>query len=51
MQETWVGSLGADDSPREGNSYLLHYFCLENFMDRATWWATVHGSAESDMTE
>ena len=27
----------------EGHSNPLHYFCLENSMDRGTWWATVHG--------
>ena len=38
-------------SPREGNSYPLQYSCLENPTDRRTWWATVHGVAESDTTE
>ena len=28
MQETWVGSLGADDSPREGNSYPFFFFLM-----------------------
>ena len=27
------------------------YSCLESPMDRGPWWATVHGVAESDMTE
>ena len=37
---------------RVGNGNLLRYFCLENFMDRGVWWATVHGAAKSqDMTE
>ena len=35
-------------SPGEGNGYPLQYSCLENFMDRGAWWATVHGIAESD---
>ena len=29
---------GLGRSPREGNGYLLQYFCLENPMDRGTWW-------------
>jgi len=27
----------------EGNGNPLQYSCLENLMDRGTWWATVHG--------
>ena len=38
-------------SPGEGNSYPLQYFCLENSMDRGTWWATVHGVVELKKTE
>ena len=34
---------------RHGN--LLQYSCLENPLDRGAWLATVHGVAESDMTE
>ena len=29
--------------PKEGNGYPAQYSCLENFMDRGAWWATVHG--------
>ena len=29
--------------PGGGNGYPLHYACLENPMDRAAWWTTVHG--------
>ena len=35
----------------EGNGNPLQYSCLENPMDGGAWWATVHGVAESDMTE
>ena len=37
--------------PGGGHDNPLQYSCLENPMDRGTWWATVHGVAESDMTE
>ena len=47
MLETWVSSLGGEDSPGEGNGNPLQYFCLEKPMDRGTWWATVHGVAKS----
>ena len=30
-------------SSGEGNGNPLHYSCLENFMNREAWWATVHG--------
>ena len=43
---------GSGRSPGEGNSNPLQYSCLENFMDRGTWQASVHGShKESDTTE
>ena len=47
MQETWVWSLGQEDSPGEGNGNPLQYSCLENSMDRGAWWATVHGVKKS----
>ena len=38
----WMGR-----SPGEGNGNPLQYSCLENSMDRAAWWATVHGVSKS----
>ena len=42
MQETWVQSLGWEDSPGEGKGYPLQYSGLENSMD-----CIVHGVAKS----
>ena len=36
---------GSRRSPGEGNDNPLQYSCLENPMDRGTWWAAVHGIA------
>ena len=33
-----------------GNGNPPQYSCLGNVMDRGAWWATVHGTAELDMT-
>ena len=38
---------GSGRFPGEGNGNPLQYSCLENPMDRGTWWATVHGVAKS----
>ena len=47
-----VGSIsGSGRSPGGGHGYLLQYSCLENPMDKGSWWTTVYGFAESDMTE
>ena len=43
--------LGWRRSPGEGNGNPFQYSCLGNPMDRGSWWATVHGVTESDMTE
>ena len=42
---------GLGRSPGEGHGNPLPYSCLENPMDRGTWWATVHRVTESDTTE
>ena len=43
-----VGSIpGWERSPREGHGNPLQYSCLENPMDRGTWWATVHRVSKS----
>ena len=33
-------------SPGGGNGNPFQYSCLENYMDRGTWWAAVHGVAK-----
>ena len=38
---------GLGRSPGEGNANPLEYYCLQNPMDRGTWWATVHRVAKS----
>ena len=43
-----LGSIpGSGRFPGEGNGNPLQYSCLENPMDRGTWWATVHGVSKS----
>ena len=43
-----VGSVpGSGRSLGGGCGKPLQYSCLENSMDRGTWWATVHGVAKS----
>ena len=44
-------SLAPERSPGEENGNPLQYSFLENSMDRRTWWATVHGITESNMTK
>ena len=38
---------GSGRSPAIGNGNPLQYSCMENSMDRGSWWATVHGDAKS----
>ena len=62
FQKYWSGSDGKESAcnagdlglipglgrlPGEGNGNPLQYSCLENFMDRGAWQATVHGVTES----
>ena len=35
---------GLGRSPGGGNGNQLQYSCLENPMDRGTWWATIYGA-------
>ena len=43
-----LGSIpGSGRFPGEGDGNPLQYSCLENFMDRGTWRAIVHGVAKS----
>ena len=46
MQETRVQYLGQEE-PQAGTGNALQYSCLENFIDRGAWWATVHRVAKS----
>ena len=46
-----VQSLGWEDFPRGRNGNPLQYSCLENPTNRGALQATVHGIAESNMTE
>ena len=40
----YVGSIPElGRSPGGGNGNTLQYSCLENFMDKGAWQATVHG--------
>ena len=45
--ETWVRSLGWEESPGERSNYPLQYSGLENSMNRGAWQATVHGVTKS----
>ena len=42
---------GSGRSPGDGNGNLLQDSCLENPIDRAAWWTTVHGVTELDTTD
>ena len=40
-----ISTPGLGRYPGEGNGNPLQYSCLENSMDRGTWWTAVHGIA------
>ena len=44
MRETWVQSLGGEDSPGVGKDYPLQYYGLENSID-----CMVHGVTKSQI--
>ena len=51
MQETWAISLDWEDPLEESMATLSRILAWRIPMDRGAWQATVHGVAESDMTE
>ena len=51
MQETWVWSLGWEDSLEKGLATHSSILTRRIPMARGAWWAIVHGVAESDTTE
>ena len=51
VQETWVQSLGWEDPLEGGMETHFSILAWRIPMDRGTWQATIHGVAESDMTE
>ena len=48
MQETWVRSLGREDTLEEGVATHSSILAWKIPMDRGAWWATVHEVAESE---
>lgn len=51
MRETWVRYLGWEDPLEEGMATHFSILTWRILMDRGPWRTTVHGVAESDMTE
>ena len=46
MQETWVQSLGQEDTLEMGLATYSSILAWRCPMDRGTWWATVHETAK-----
>ena len=51
MLETWVQSLGWKDPLEKGMASHSSILAWRIPMDSGAWWTTIHGVAESDMTE
>ena len=49
IQDTWVRSLGWEDSLEEGMVTHAGILAWRIPTDRGAWWATVHGVAKSQM--
>ena len=47
MQETWVRSLGWEDTLEEGKATHSSFLAWGIPMDRGAWWATLHGFSKS----
>ena len=47
IQETWVQSLGWEDSLEEGMATHPSVLVWRILMDEEAWWATIHGAAKS----
>ena len=47
MRETWVRSLGWEDTLEKGTATHFQYSGLENLVNRGAWRATVHGITKS----
>jgi len=46
-KETWIQSVGWEDSLKEGNGNPLQQSCLKNLMDRVAWRGIVHRIAKT----
>ena len=51
MLESWVQCLGWENPLEEGMATHSSILTWRIPKDSGAWWATVHGVAESDMTE